>query len=138
QCGRKRSCVAWSALAKLQEGPITSDAHANRLARFGVHAEVDERVVRAFLGLFHGVFEAPVMLITAIELPNEIEPLPFASRNLIKILFHFCGELDVDQIAEMLTEKTRHGERGKTRHERLALPEDIAAALDRADCRCVC
>src|SRR4029453_270014 len=66
---------------------------------------------------------------------DEIEPLALAARNLVEVLFHFGRELDVDEIAEMRDQQTRDRERGEAGHERLALPENVAAALDRADRR---
>src|SRR5262249_31023816 len=85
--------------------------------------------------LLRSIFEAAVMPIASIELPDEVEPLPFAAGDLIQILFHLRGERDVDQIAEMRAQQTRDGERGETGHQRFALTEDVAAPLDRANRR---
>ena len=75
------------------------------------------------------------MLVAAIELLDEVEPLALAARDLVEVLLHLRGELDVDEIAEMLAQQPRDRERGEARHERLALAEHVAAALDRADRR---
>ena len=45
------------------------------------------------------------MLVAAIELLDEVEPLALAARDLIEVLFHLRGELDVDEIAEMLAQQ---------------------------------
>ena len=71
-------------------------------ARLGVDADVDQRIVGASPrpGL-HGFFEAAMMLVAAIELLDEVEPLALAARDLVEVLLHFGRELDVDEIAEM-------------------------------------
>ena len=75
------------------------------------------------------------MFVAAIELPDEIEPLTFAARNLVEVLFHLRRERDVDEIAEMRPQQPRHGKGRKARYQRLALPEDVAAPFDGADRR---
>ena len=76
-----------------------------------------------------------MLLVSAVELADEIEPVPLAAGNLIEVLFHLGGELDVDEIAEVTAQQARDRKRRETGHERLALPEDVAAALDGPDRR---
>src|SRR5207247_763313 len=124
-----------SAVAHLKERPVPPDAHPDRFARVRVDADVDQRIVGALLGLLDRFLESAVVAIAAIELADEIEPLALAARDLIEIFLHLRGELDVDEIAEVREQQPRDGERRETRHERLALPEDVAAPLDRPDRR---
>ena len=71
--------------------------------------------------------------VAAVELPDEVQPLALAARDLVEVLLHLRRELDVDEIAEVLAEEPRDGERREARHERLALAEHVAAPLDGAD-----
>ena len=73
--------------------------------------------------------------VAVVELADEVDPLAFAARDLVEVLFHLRREADVDEIAEMLAQKLRDRERGEARHERLALPEHVAPADDRGDGR---
>ena len=101
----------------------------------GSAPDIDQRILGALLGLLDRFFEAAVMLVAAVELADEIEPLALAARDLIEVFLHLGGELDVDEIAEMLAQQPGDRERREARHERLALPEHVAAALDGADRR---
>ena len=116
---------------------VANPAHAdpNRLAGVRIEANVDQRVVSAFLRLPYGDFEAPMMLVAAVELLDEVEPFAFTTRDLIEILFHLGGEFDVNQVTEVLAQQPRHGECREARHERFVLPEHVAAPLDGANRR---
>ena len=72
-------------------------------------------------------------MIAAIELPDEVEPLALAARDLVEVLLHLRRELDVDQITEMGPQQPRDRKRRKARHQRLALSEDVAAPFDGPD-----
>ena len=42
-----------------------------------------------------------MVLVAAIELSDEVEPLALAARDLVEVFLHLRGELDVDEIAEV-------------------------------------
>ena len=86
---------------ELEERSIASDADANRLAGIRIFADVDQRIVGALFRLLDRVLKAAMMLIATIELADEVEPLALAAGDLVEVLFHLRGELDVDQVAEM-------------------------------------
>ena len=73
--------------------------------------------------------------VAVVELAEELDRLALAARDLVEVLLHLRGEVGLDEVAEMLAQQLRHGERGEARHERLALPEHVAAADDRGDRR---
>src|SRR3982074_2589811 len=81
------------------------------------------------------MLEPAVTLVAAVELADEIEPLALAARNLVEVFLHLRGEAEVDEIAEVPQKKTCDRKRGEARDERLALTEDVAAALDCPDRR---
>jgi hypothetical protein len=121
--------------ALLQERTVAADAHADALARLRIDADVDERIVGVLVRLLHRVLESAVVLVAAKELPDEIEPVALAARDLIEVLFHLRRERDVDEIVEMSAQQTRDRERREARDQRLALTENVAAAFDGADRR---
>ena len=53
----------------------------------------------------------------------------------IEVFLHLRGELEIHQVGEVRAEKTRDCKRRVAGHQRLALPEDVAAPLDRPDRR---
>ncbi len=70
------------------------------------------------------------MPVASVELPDEVEPLALAARDLVEVLLHLRREGHVDEIAEVPAEQTGHGKGGEARDQRFALPEDVATALD--------
>src|SRR5207245_882762 len=83
---RQRRRVAGAAFPELQERSVASDAHANRLTRAGVLPDVDERVLGFLFGLLDRVLEPAMVLVAAVELLDEIDPLALAARDLIEVL----------------------------------------------------
>ena len=74
-------------------------------------------------------------LLAEVEALEPLDAALVAVGDAVEVLLHRGGELVVDEVAEVLLEQARHGEREPRRHERLALGEDVAAVLDRADRR---
>jgi hypothetical protein len=105
------------------------------LSGIRILAHVDQRIVGPLFRLLDRILEPAVVFVAAVELTDEIQPFPLAARNLIEVLFHFRRERDVDEIAEMRHQQRCDGKRGKAWNKSLALPEDIASPLDRADGR---
>src|SRR5439155_8137835 len=88
ECWRQRRGFPRSALAELQEGSIPADADARGVVRFGVDADVNQRVVRGGLCLLDRVLESAMMAIAAVELADEVEPLALAARDFVEVLLH--------------------------------------------------
>src|SRR5688572_32951709 len=76
-----------------------------------------------------------LLLVAVIELAEELEPVLLAVRNLIENFFHLRGEADVDVVAEVIAQQSRHGKRGKARDQGLPLARHVTTALDRRDRR---
>ena len=89
----------------------------------GSRAELDDRVVDRLALVLDEVLEAAMLLVAAIELGEELEPVLLAVRDLVEDLFHLRGEADVDVVAEVIAQQPRDGKRGEARHQRLALAE---------------
>ena len=101
QVWRQRRRPARATLALLKEGTETPDAHANRFAGFRFDADVDQRVLGLLLSLPCRILQPPVALRTPVELFDELLPVARAVRDLVEVLFHFGGELEVHQVAEV-------------------------------------
>ncbi len=71
-----------------------------------------------------------MLAVAAVERGDEVEPVLLAVGDLVEDLFHLGGEADVDVVGEVLAQQAGHRKRGEARHQRLALPRDVAAALD--------
>ncbi len=134
---RQRCGFTRASFALLQERTVAADAHTDGFARLRIDADVDEGIVGGLVRLLHRVFQSAMVLVAAKELPDEIEPVALAARNLIEILLHLRRERDVDEIVEVPAQEARDGEGRVARDQRLALTEHVPAALDRADRRSV-
>ena len=130
---QRRARAAVVLIAELQERAVAADAHADRQVAFRIAAELDDRVLDRLALVFDQVLEAGVflLLVAAIELGKELQPVALAVRDLIEDLFHFGGEADVHVIGEVIAQQARDRERREARHERLALTGNVAAPLDR-------
>src|SRR5262245_7164354 len=71
-----------------------------------------------------------LLLVAVVELPQELDPLALAPRNLVEVFLHFGGEVRLDEVAEMIAQQCGYGERGEAGYQGLALPEDVSAAND--------
>ena len=136
QIGRRdvvgqRGRVARAALAALQERTEASDADANRLSRLRIDADLDRRVVDV-AGPVDDLLEAHVLAVAAVEALDELEPALLAVGDLVEHFLHLRGEARIDVVGEVAPQQLGHGERREARHQRLALAEHVAAALDRA------
>ena len=46
-----------------------------------------------------------MLLVAAIELSEELDPLALAAGDLVEVLFHLGGEIDLDEVAEVLAQQ---------------------------------
>ena len=58
-----------------------------------------------------------------------------AERDGVEVVLHARGEVEVDQIGEVLLQQLHHRERGEGRHQRVALLDHVLALLDGLDDR---
>ena len=96
----------------------------------GIVADIDDRIADFLALVLDQMLEPVVLAVAAVELADEVEPVFFAVGDLVEDLLHLRGEADVDVVAEVLAQQPRHGKRREARHERLALPRHVAAALN--------
>src|SRR5579884_2929651 len=97
-------------------------------------AELD-RVDRARVDLAEVVHQPLQALLAVVAEVEAAEPRAaplLAARDAVEVVLHACGELVVDEPAEVLLEQVDDREGEELRHERLSLPAHVAAVDDRA------
>ena len=121
-------------VAHLRVRAIAADADDDLLPDGGIDAEFDDRVLDAVL-VGHEVPQARPVVLPVVELLEELRAIEVAVGDLVEVLLDTPGEAEFDELAEVVLQQARHGERRVARHQRLALPPHVAATLDGLDDR---